>query len=62
VAFYTATGAASAELLTLVTLAASAIRSMREGSPLPTIQIHEKKDSNHLSSGWKPTRPKTWIQ
>ncbi|KAF3044495.1 hypothetical protein E8E11_004306 [Didymella keratinophila] len=62
VAFYTATGAAGAELLTLITLAASAIKSMREEPPLPTIQIHEKKDSNHLSSGWKPTRPKTWIQ
>ncbi|KAF3044041.1 hypothetical protein E8E12_007765 [Didymella heteroderae] len=62
VAFYTAVGAAGAELLTLITLAASAIKSMREEPPLPTIQIHEKKDSNHLSSAWKPTRPKTWTQ
>ncbi|KAJ4329745.1 hypothetical protein N0V95_010154 [Ascochyta clinopodiicola] len=62
VAFYTAMGAASAELLTLITLAASAIRSIREEPPLPTIQIHEKKNSNHLSTGWKPTRPKSWIQ
>ncbi|KAF1362772.1 hypothetical protein EJ07DRAFT_89385, partial [Lizonia empirigonia] len=42
VAFYTAMGAASAELLTLLTLAASAIRSIRDESPLPTIQIHDK--------------------
>lgn len=62
VAFYTAVTAGGAELLTLLTLAASAIKSMREDPPLPTIQIHEKKDSNHLSSGWRPTRPKTWIQ
>ncbi|KAF1927993.1 uncharacterized protein M421DRAFT_64222 [Didymella exigua CBS 183.55] len=62
VAFYTAIGAASAELLTLITLAASAIRSMREEPPLPTIQIHEKKNSNHLSTAWRPARPKTWIQ
>ena len=62
VAFYTATSAAAAELLTLLTLAASAIKSMRDEPPLPTIQIHEKKNSNHLSSGWRPTRPKTWVQ
>ncbi|KAG9202931.1 hypothetical protein G6514_003712 [Epicoccum nigrum] len=62
VAFYTAISAAGAELLTLLTLAASAIKSMRDEPPLPTIQIHEKKNSNHLSSGWRPTRPKTWVQ
>lgn len=62
VAFYTAIGAASAELLTLITLAASAIKSMRDDPALPTIQIHEKPLSTHLSSAWKPSRPKTWIQ
>lgn len=63
VAFYTAIAAGAAELLTLLTLAATTIRSIRDEPALPTIQIHEKKDSNHLSSaGWKPTRPKTWIQ
>ncbi|KAF3003599.1 hypothetical protein E8E13_007058 [Curvularia kusanoi] len=64
VAFWTAVSAGGAELLTLLTLAASAIKSMRDEPPLPTIQIHEKKNSNHLSTGWRPTRgPKTtWIQ
>jgi lysylphosphatidylglycerol synthetase-like protein (DUF2156 family) len=63
VAFYTAMGAAFAELLTLITLAASAIISKWQEPPLPTIQIHEKKDSSHhLSSAWKPPRPKTWKQ
>jgi hypothetical protein len=62
VAFYTAISAAGAELLTLLTLAASAIKSMRDEPPLPTIQIHEKKNSNHLTTGWRPTRPKTWVQ
>lgn len=62
VAFYTAIGAASAELLTLITLALSAIKSMRDEPELPTIQIHEKKDSSHVSHAWKPSRPKTWIQ
>lgn len=52
-------GAASAELLTLLTLAASAIRSIRDESPLPTIQIHDK--AARPSTTWKPARQKTWI-
>ncbi|KAL6710277.1 hypothetical protein ACN47E_009223 [Coniothyrium glycines] len=56
VAFYTAIGAASAEVLTLITLGISAIRSAKiQESPLPTIRIREK--NNSISSGSQFTKP-----
>ncbi|KAI4942267.1 hypothetical protein J4E91_010241 [Alternaria rosae] len=55
VAFYTAIGAASAELLTLITLAISAILSVKNQEPPPTIQIREK--NNSISSGSKFHKP-----
>lgn len=55
VAFYTAIGAATAELLTLLTLAISAILSARNQEPAPTIQIREK--NNSISSGSKFQKP-----
>ncbi|CAA9965097.1 hypothetical protein PTMSG1_08456 [Pyrenophora teres f. maculata] len=49
VAFYTAIGAATAELITLITLAVSAILSAKHQDPPPTIRIREK--NNSISSG-----------
>ncbi|KAF1944336.1 hypothetical protein EJ02DRAFT_341173 [Clathrospora elynae] len=55
VAFYTAIGAASAEVLTLVTLAISALISVKHQEPSPTIRIREK--NNSISSGSQFQRP-----
>jgi len=55
VAFYTAIGAASAEVLTLITLGISAIRSAKHVEPPPTIQIREK--NNSISSGSQFQKP-----
>jgi hypothetical protein len=55
VAFYTAIGAASAELITLLTLAISALLSVKNQEPPPTIKIREK--NNSISSGSKYHRP-----
>ncbi|KAH9881876.1 hypothetical protein J1614_001047 [Plenodomus biglobosus] len=55
VAFYTAMGAAAAEILTLVTLAISAIQSAKHNEPAPTIQIREK--NNSISSGSQFHKP-----
>ncbi|KAF2031557.1 hypothetical protein EK21DRAFT_63149 [Setomelanomma holmii] len=56
VAFYTAIGAASAEILTLVTLAMSAIRSAKNQEPAPMIQLRDKKHS--ISSGSQIYKPR----
>jgi hypothetical protein len=56
VAFYTAVGAASAEMLTLVTLAMSSIRSARSQPPEPMIQVRDKKHS--ISSGSQLYKPR----
>jgi hypothetical protein len=55
VAFYTAIGAASAELLTLITLGISALLSVKNTEPQPTIRIREK--NNSVSSGSKFHKP-----
>ncbi|KAH7398151.1 hypothetical protein BKA66DRAFT_452468 [Pyrenochaeta sp. MPI-SDFR-AT-0127] len=55
VAFYTAIGAAFAETLTLITLAISAILSVKHQEPPPTIQIREK--NNSISSGSQFHKP-----
>jgi hypothetical protein len=57
IAVYIAVGAAFAELLTLISLAASAIISMRKQPPPPTIQI---LDSKPLSP-YSPSNPKPRI-
>jgi hypothetical protein len=55
-AFYTAIGAACAEMLTLITLAISAALSAKNNpDPPPMIQIREK--NNSISSGSKFQRP-----
>lgn len=55
-AFYTAIGAASAEVLTLITLGISAIRSAKiQEPPLPTIRIRDK--NNSISSGSQFVKP-----
>ncbi|KAH5996954.1 hypothetical protein HBI83_233570 [Parastagonospora nodorum] len=57
VAFYTAIGAATAEILTLATLAVSAIRSVKNQEPAPMLQIRDKKHS--ISSGSQlPYKPR----
>jgi hypothetical protein len=56
VAFYTAIGATSAEILTLVTLAMSAIRSVKNQDPPPIIQLRDKKHS--ISSGSQIYKPR----
>lgn len=58
IAFYTAIGAASAEVLTLVTLAMSALRSsVKYSDPEPMIQLRDKKHS--ISSGSQlPFKPR----
>jgi hypothetical protein len=57
VAFYTAIGAATAEIFTLVTLAMSAIRSVKYQEPAPMLQIRDKKHS--VSSGSQmPYKPR----
>lgn len=55
VAFYTAIGAATAEVLTLITLGISAIRSAKHEEPPPTIRIREK--NNSISSGSQFYKP-----
>lgn len=56
-AFYTAMGAASAEVLTLITLAMSALRSVKYQDPEPIIQLRDKKHS--ISSGSQmPFKPR----
>ncbi|KAH7089161.1 hypothetical protein FB567DRAFT_523155 [Paraphoma chrysanthemicola] len=56
VAFYIAIGAASAEVLTLITLAMSAIRSVKNQEPPPMIQLRDKKHS--ISSGSQLYKPR----
>jgi hypothetical protein len=56
IAFYTAIGAASAEILTLVTLAMSAIRSVKSQIPEPTLTVRDKKHS--ISSGSQIYKPR----
>ncbi|KAL5117933.1 hypothetical protein ACEQ8H_004252 [Pleosporales sp. CAS-2024a] len=57
VALYTAIGAASAEILTLVTLAMSAIRSVKYQEPAPMLKLRDKKHS--VSSGSQlPFKPR----
>lgn len=48
-------GATAAEVVTLVTLGISAIRSAKHSEPAPTIQIREK--NNSISSGSQFHRP-----
>lgn len=56
VAFYTAMGAATAEILTLITLAISAIQAAKHNElATPTIQIREK--NNSISSGSQFQKP-----
>ncbi|KAG9193110.1 hypothetical protein G6011_03145 [Alternaria panax] len=55
IAFYSAIGAASAELITLITLAISALLSVKNQEPPPTIKIREK--NNSISSGSKYHKP-----
>jgi len=55
VAFYTAIGAATAELITLISLAISAILSAKHQEPPPTIRIREK--NNSISSGSQYHKP-----
>jgi hypothetical protein len=55
IAFYTAMGAAFAELITLFTLAISAYSAVKTQQPEPTIQIREK--NNSISSGSKFHKP-----
>ncbi|KAH8728668.1 hypothetical protein GQ44DRAFT_609046 [Phaeosphaeriaceae sp. PMI808] len=56
VAFYTAIAAASAEVATLITLAMSAIRSVKYQDPAPIIKLRDKKHS--VSSGSQIYKPR----
>lgn len=56
VAFYTAIGAASAEILTLISLAMSAIRSVKFKEAPPMLQLRDKKHS--VSSGSQIYKPR----
>ncbi|KAF2129556.1 hypothetical protein P153DRAFT_290944 [Dothidotthia symphoricarpi CBS 119687] len=59
VAFYLAVGAACAELLTLHTLAISAILSAKNQPPPPTIQIHDTKKMPTPIYAAKPKKPRS---
>ncbi|OAL04124.1 hypothetical protein IQ06DRAFT_215415 [Phaeosphaeriaceae sp. SRC1lsM3a] len=56
IAFYTAIGAATAEALTLITLAMSAIRSAKYQASEPTLTVRDKKHS--ISSGSQIYKPR----
>lgn len=56
IAFYTALGAATAEALTLITLAMSAIRSAKYQASEPTLTVRDKKHS--ISSGSQIYKPR----